>query len=70
MVFMVCSVLAVVFLLIGIYYLIPGVPHPLTTTDSHVKHFIVFLILAAIAGVGALVNRSKPVSTSSSNAAS
>lgn len=45
----------VVCLLIAIYYIIPGYPHILTTSDpngSHLKHFLVFLALAIVAFVG------------------
>jgi hypothetical protein len=45
----------VVCLLIAIYYIIPGFPHILTTSDptsSHLKHSLVFLALAIFAFVG------------------
>jgi hypothetical protein len=48
-------ILAAVALVLGIFYLIPGMYHPLTTSDamaSHVKHAIVFFGLAVVLFVG------------------
>jgi hypothetical protein len=45
----------VVCLLLAIYYIIPGIYHPLVSSDpngSHLKHFLVFLALAVVAFVG------------------
>lgn len=45
----------VVCLLIAIYYIVPGIYHPFTSDNpsgSHLKHFLVFLALAAFAFVG------------------
>ncbi len=55
-------VVAVVALALAVYYLIPGIYHPLTTTPplaSHPTHAVAFFILAAIAVVAALVTRPK-----------
>ncbi len=44
-------ILAVVCLLLGVYYLIPGIYHPLTFSDAmamHVKHAILFFGLAVV----------------------
>ncbi len=44
-------ILAVVCLLLGVYYLIPGIYHPLTFSDAmsmHVKHTILFFGLAVV----------------------
>ncbi len=57
-------VVAVVALALAVYYLIPGIYHPLTTTPplaSHPTHAVAFFILAAIAVVAALVTRPKSV---------
>lgn len=48
--------LAVVCVAIGIYYLIPGIYHPFTSSDpngSHLKHAIVFIGLAVVSILGA-----------------
>ncbi len=55
-------VVAVVALALAVYYLIPGIYHPLTTTPplaSHPTHAVAFFILAAISVVAALVTRPK-----------
>ncbi|MBV9120824.1 MAG: hypothetical protein JOZ39_08940 [Chloroflexi bacterium] len=59
--------LAVVFVLLAIFYLIPGINHPLSfsgsPTASHVKHAIVFFGLAVLSliwarmSTGATANR-------------
>jgi hypothetical protein len=57
-------VVAVVALALGIYYLIPGIYHPLTfssaPTDAHLKHAVAFFALCVLLIVVALVNRPKP----------
>lgn len=48
--------LAVVCVAIGIFYLVPGIYHPLTSSDpygSHLKHAIVFIGLAVVSVLGA-----------------
>jgi hypothetical protein len=54
---------AVIGILLGVYYLIPGVYHPLTfsglATSAHYKHAAVFFVLGVIGVVGALVTRPK-----------
>ncbi len=50
------GLICVVCLLIGAYYLLPGVNHILVSdrpTSPHVKHALVFFALAVIALVGA-----------------
>jgi amino acid transporter len=45
----------IICLLVAIYYIVPGIYHPLTTDNpngSHLKHFIAFLALAVVAFVG------------------
>lgn len=52
---LVIIIAGIVCLLVAIYYIIPGYPHILTTSDpngSHLKHFLVFLALAVVAFVG------------------
>ena len=56
---------AVVALALAVYYIIPGIYHPLTTTPplaSHPTHAVAFFLLAIIAVVAALVNRPKSAS--------
>ncbi len=48
--------LAVVCVALAIYYLIPGIYHPFTSSapnDSHLKHALVFFGLAVVSVVGA-----------------
>jgi hypothetical protein len=56
-------VIAVIALALAIYYIVPGVYHPLTfsgtPTDSHKTHAIVFFILFILLVIVALVNRPK-----------
>ncbi|HLZ21384.1 MAG TPA: hypothetical protein VKQ30_04600 [Ktedonobacterales bacterium] len=55
-------VAAVVFLLLAVYYIIPGVYHPLTfsgtPTSSHKTHAIVFFAVAVFAFLGSRFARS------------
>ncbi|GCE13878.1 hypothetical protein [Tengunoibacter tsumagoiensis] len=63
-IFLGAIVLAVLFFLIAIYYIVPGYDHLFVTHDSassHFNHFIAFFGLAVISGFVALVNRSKGV---------
>jgi nitrate/nitrite transporter NarK len=46
-------VLAVIFLVLMVFYLIPGVYHPFTSTATHVKHAVLFLALAVLCFIGA-----------------
>ncbi len=55
-------VVAVVALALAVYFLIPGIYHPLTTTPplaSHPTHAVAFFILAVICVIAALVTRPK-----------
>ncbi|MFL5658563.1 MAG: hypothetical protein ACJ8CB_30800 [Ktedonobacteraceae bacterium] len=55
-------VVVVVALALAVYYIIPGIYHPLTTTPplaSHPTHAIAFFFLAVISVVAALVTRPK-----------
>jgi len=55
----------VVALALAVYYIIPGIYHPLTTTPplaSHPTHAVAFFLLAIIGVVAALVNRPKSTS--------
>ena len=55
-------IFAVIFFLIGVYYLIPGISHPFVsqpTTSVHLKHVVLFMGIAAISLAIAIVNRNK-----------
>jgi hypothetical protein len=56
-------VVAIVGILLGVYYLIPGVYHPLTfsglPTSAHYKHAALFFVIGVIGIIGALVSRPK-----------
>jgi len=49
-------VLAIIFVILAIYYVIPGPSHPLTSgnpTAAHYKHVVLFVILAVLSLIGA-----------------
>ncbi len=54
---------AVISILLGVFYLIPGVYHPLTLsglpTSPHYKHAALFFVLGVIGIIGAFVTRPK-----------
>lgn len=53
-------VLAVLFLICAVYYIIPGIYHPFTSSppyEMHRTHAILFLVLAVVSVLVALVNR-------------
>ena len=55
-------VAVVVTLALAVYYIIPGIYHPLTTTPplaSHPTHAVLFFFLAVISVIAALVTRPK-----------
>ena len=52
--------IAVIALILAVYYIIPGVYHPLTSapaTDPHYKHAIGFAAIAVVCVLAALINR-------------
>lgn len=55
--------IAVLGVLLGVYYLIPGIYHPLTLSGSpisaHYKHAAAFFGIAVICVIAALATRSK-----------
>lgn len=55
-------VAAVICLVVGIYYIIPGIYHPFVFSGdpnaAHLKHAAVFVALAIVAGLGARFARS------------
>jgi hypothetical protein len=53
---------AVIAILVAVYYLIPSIPHVLATPalGPHYKHATIFGVLAIIGIIGALVTRPKP----------
>ena len=56
-------VIAIIALVLGIYYIVPGVYHPFTfsgtPSGSHKTHAILFFILFVLLAIVALVNRPK-----------
>jgi hypothetical protein len=54
-------IVAILAVIAGIYYLIPGVYHPLASppTAQHIKHALLFFIIAVLCVIGALVTRPK-----------
>jgi hypothetical protein len=51
---------AIVGVALGVFFLIPGVPHVITDSGQHIKHAILFFGLGVIGIIGALVTRPKP----------
>ncbi len=51
--------IAIIALLIAVYYVIPGVYHVLATppTAAHYKHAAAFAALAVVAALAAIINR-------------
>jgi hypothetical protein len=61
-VFYVALVVAIIGLVLCVFYIVPGVTHPLVSGDptaAHYKHAAAFGALAVIAIIGALVTRPK-----------
>lgn len=60
-------VAAILLLALSVYYLVPGVYHPLTfsssPTESHLKHAVAFGGLAVICILAALVSRRRSAPT-------
>jgi CDP-diglyceride synthetase len=57
-------IIAIVAVVLAIYYLIPGIYHPLTNTpplSSHPTHALLFFAIAVVCVIGALVNRPRSV---------
>ena len=56
-------IIAIIALVLAIYYIVPGVYHPFTfsgtPTDGHKTHAIAFFILFVLLVIVALVNRPK-----------
>ena len=55
---------AIVALLLTIYYVIPGIPHMLVSVNpmaTHFKHVALFAALTVLGVIGALVTRPKAV---------
>ncbi len=52
---------AIIGILLGVYYLIPGIYHPLAypPTIAHYKHAALFFVLGVIGIITALVTRPK-----------
>lgn len=61
---LVLIIVAVIFLALAIYYIIPGPYHPFTfsgtPTDSHKTHAIAFFAIAVFAFLGSRFARSAP----------
>jgi hypothetical protein len=61
-IFYVAIIVALVALILCVFYLIPGVTHPLVSSDptaAHYKHAAAFGALTVVAIIGALVTRPK-----------
>jgi hypothetical protein len=57
-------IVAIVAVVLAVYYLIPGIYHPLTNTpplSSHPTHAVLFFAIAVIGVIAALVNRPRSV---------
>ncbi len=57
-------VVAIIALVLAVYYIIPGIYHPLTNTppmSSHPTHAVLFFAITVICVIAALVNRPKSI---------
>lgn len=52
-------VVAILGVALGVFFLVPGVPHVITDSAMHVKHAIAFFALGVIGILAALVSRPK-----------
>ena len=52
-------VVAILGVALGVFFLIPGIPHVITDSAQHIKHAILFFGLGVIGIIGALVTRPK-----------
>jgi hypothetical protein len=52
-------VLAIVGIVLGVFFLIPGIPHVIADSTMHIKHAILFFGLGVVGVIGALVTRPK-----------
>ena len=53
-----CGILLfVVGIAAGIFFLIPGIPHLIADSHTHVKHALAFFILGVLGVLAAVVNR-------------
>ncbi len=62
--FYIAIVVALIALVLCVFYLIPGVTHPLVSSDptaAHYKHAAAFGAVTVLAIIGALVTRPKSV---------
>lgn len=55
--FLLGILLCLVGIVLGIFFLIPGIPHIITSSTQHVKHAVACFVLAALGLVVALVSR-------------
>lgn len=53
--------LAIVGIVLGVFFLIPGINHVIADSNMHIKHALLFFGLAVIGIIGALVARPKAV---------
>ncbi|MBV9257101.1 MAG: hypothetical protein JO215_03675 [Ktedonobacteraceae bacterium] len=64
-IFYAAIVVAIIAVLLCVFYMVPGVYHPLAfsgdPSSAHPKHSIAFGLLAVLAIIGALVTRPKSV---------
>lgn len=52
-------ILALLGIALGIFFLVPGINHVITSSAVHIKHAAASFVLAALGIVAALVNRPK-----------
>ncbi len=50
-------VVVIIGIALGVFFLIPGVPHIIADSGQHIKHAIAFFCLAVLGLLAALVNR-------------
>ncbi|HZS77174.1 MAG TPA: hypothetical protein VFA41_11230 [Ktedonobacteraceae bacterium] len=52
-------VVAIIGLALGVFFLVPNVPHIIADSNMHLKHAIAFFCLAVVGIIAALVSRPK-----------
>lgn len=52
-------IVAIICVALGVFFLIPGIPHIIADSNQHIKHAIAFFGVAVLAVLAAIVNRPK-----------
>jgi hypothetical protein len=50
---------AIIGVALGVFFLVPGIPHIIADSNMHIKHAIAFFVLGVVGVIAALVSRPK-----------